>query len=39
MVELENRWIRVTVMPEIGGKIWTAVEKSTGKPFLYGNRS
>ena len=37
VVELENRWIRVTVMPEIGGKIWTAVEKSTGKPFLYGN--
>jgi tetratricopeptide (TPR) repeat protein len=37
VVELENRWIRVTVMPEIGGKVWTAVEKSTGKPFLYGN--
>jgi Tfp pilus assembly protein PilF len=37
VVELENAWIRVTVMPEIGGKIWTAVEKSTGKPFLYGN--
>ena len=38
VVELENRWIRVTVMPEIGGKIWTAVEKSTGRPFLYGNQ-
>lgn len=38
VVELENSWIRVTVMPEIGGKIWTAVEKSTGKPFLYGNQ-
>jgi Tfp pilus assembly protein PilF len=37
VVELENRWIRVTVMPEIGGKVWSAVEKSTGKPFLYGN--
>jgi len=37
VVELENAWIRVTVMPEIGGKVWTAVEKSTGKPFLYGN--
>jgi hypothetical protein len=37
VVELENRWIRVTVMPEIGGKVWTAVEKATGKPFLYGN--
>jgi Tfp pilus assembly protein PilF len=37
VVELENRWIRVTVMPEIGGKIWTAVEKATGQPFIYGN--
>jgi hypothetical protein len=38
VVELENAWIRVTVMPEVGGKIWTAVEKSTGRPFLYGNQ-
>ncbi|MBN2505570.1 MAG: DUF5107 domain-containing protein [Verrucomicrobia bacterium] len=38
VVELENRWIRVTVLPEIGGKIWSAVEKSTGKGFLYGNQ-
>jgi tetratricopeptide (TPR) repeat protein len=38
VVELENAWIKVTVLPEIGGKIWTAVEKSTGKSFLYGNQ-
>ncbi|MBE0555608.1 MAG: DUF5107 domain-containing protein, partial [Proteobacteria bacterium] len=38
VVELENSWIRVTVLPEIGGKIWSAVEKSTGKGFLYGNQ-
>jgi Tfp pilus assembly protein PilF len=38
VVELENAWIRVTVLPEIGGKVWSAVEKSTGKGFLYGNR-
>lgn len=37
VVELENRWLRVLVLPEIGGKIWSAVEKSTGKEFLYGN--
>jgi tetratricopeptide (TPR) repeat protein len=37
VVELENQWIRVTVLPEIGGKVWSAVEKSTGKPLLYGN--
>ncbi len=38
VIELENPWIRVTVLPEIGGKIWSAVEKSTGKGFLYGNQ-
>ena len=38
VVELENPWIRVTVLPEIGGKIWSAVEKSTGKGFLYENQ-
>ena len=32
-----TRWIQVTVLPEIGGKIWTAVEKSTGKSFIYDN--
>ena len=37
VVELENRWLRVVVMPEIGGKIWSAVEKSTGRSFLYAN--
>ncbi|MCL4179765.1 MAG: DUF5107 domain-containing protein, partial [Verrucomicrobia bacterium] len=38
VIELENPWIRVTVLPEIGGKIWSAVEKSTGMGFLYGNQ-
>src|SRR3989337_1884770 len=28
IVELENDFIRVMVMPEIGGKIWGAWEKS-----------
>jgi tetratricopeptide (TPR) repeat protein len=37
VVELDNPWIRITVLPEIGGKIWSAVEKSTGRSFLYGN--
>ena len=37
IVELENDYIKVMVLPEIGGKIWTAWEKSTGKPFLYYN--
>ncbi|WP_234998000.1 DUF5107 domain-containing protein [Parabacteroides sp. Marseille-P3160] len=36
-VELENDYIKVTLFPEIGGKIWGAVEKSTGKEFIYYN--
>lgn len=37
VVELENDYISVMILPEIGGKIWAATEKSTGKPFLYYN--
>ncbi len=37
MVVLENEFIKVYVCPEIGGKIWGAIEKSTGKEFLYFN--
>lgn len=39
VVTLENDWIQVKILPEIGGKIWTAIEKSTGKPFIYYNHS
>jgi len=37
VVELENDYLRVTVIPEIGGKIWSAVEKATGRSFIYDN--
>ena len=37
MVVLENDYIRVYVCPDIGGKVWGAIEKSTGKEFLYFN--
>ena len=37
VVELENDYIKVMILPEVGGKIWTAIEKSTGQPFLYYN--
>ncbi|HZK62881.1 MAG TPA: DUF5107 domain-containing protein, partial [Puia sp.] len=37
VVELENDYIRLLILPEIGGKIWTAIEKSTNRPFLYDN--
>ncbi|MBP1635608.1 MAG: hypothetical protein H6Q10_2182 [Acidobacteria bacterium] len=38
VVELENEYLRVWVLPEVGGKIWAAFEKSTGKSFLYDNQ-
>ena len=39
VVELENDYIRVLILPEIGGKIWAAIEKKTGRPFIYYNRA
>jgi lipopolysaccharide biosynthesis regulator YciM len=38
-VELENKYIKVSVTPEIGGKIWGAYEKSTNFPFVYFNNA
>ncbi|CAN5536075.1 hypothetical protein BH10BAC2_BH10BAC2_09440 [soil metagenome] len=37
VIELENDYIKVMILPEIGGKIWSATEKKTGKEFLYNN--
>lgn len=37
VVKLENDYIEVYVLPEAGGKVWGAIEKSTGKEFLYKN--
>ncbi len=37
VIELENDYIKVMILPEIGGKIWAAIEKKTGKPFIYYN--
>ena len=39
MVEMENDYIKLWVTPEIGGKIWGAVEKATGKEFIYFNHA
>jgi Tfp pilus assembly protein PilF len=36
-VTLENEFLKVTIMPEIGGRVWGAVEKSTGFDFIYEN--
>ncbi len=39
VVEIENAYIHILITPEIGGKIWAAIDKKTGKPFLYYNHS
>ncbi len=36
-VELENPYIKVSITPEIGGKIWGAYDKATNFPFVYFN--
>ncbi len=36
-VELENEYIRLSLFPEIGGRIWGAIDKTTGKEFIYYN--
>jgi Tfp pilus assembly protein PilF len=38
VVKLENDFISVTVLPEVGGKVMGAIEKATGKEFLYLNQ-
>ena len=37
VVRLENDYIRVLVLPEVGGKVYGAVEKSTQNEFIYLN--
>jgi len=37
MVKLENAYVEVYILPEMGGKVWGAVDKSTGKEFIYMN--
>jgi len=37
VIEIENDYIKLMILPEIGGKVWSAIEKSTGKDFIYNN--
>ncbi len=37
VVTLENQWIEVEVFPEVGGKVWGAIDKSNGNEFIYKN--
>lgn len=36
-VVLENEYLKVVVMPQIGGKIWSIVDKTTGEELFYDN--
>ena len=36
-VHLENRWIRLMVLPELGGRIHVGFDKSAGYDFFYRN--
>lgn len=38
VVTLENPYINVSVLPEVGGKVYGAIEKSTGQEFVYLNQ-
>jgi tetratricopeptide (TPR) repeat protein len=38
VVRLENAWLKLLISPADGGKLLAAIEKSTGKDFLYYNR-
>lgn len=37
VVEMENPYIKLSVLPGAGGKVKGAIEKSTGKEFIYDN--
>lgn len=39
VVELENEHLRVMILPEIGGKIWTAIDRHSNRPFIYFNHA
>ncbi|MBO4286773.1 MAG: DUF5107 domain-containing protein [Kiritimatiellae bacterium] len=36
-VVLESDRLKVTILPEIGGKVWGATDKATGRDFIYHN--
>lgn len=36
-VKLSNDFVEVYVLPEVGGKVWGAIEKGSGQEFIYRN--
>ena len=37
VIKIENQWIEVSILPEVGGKVLGAIDKSNGNEFLYKN--
>lgn len=37
VVRLENPFLTVEILPEVGGKVWGALDKGTGRYFIYKN--
>ena len=37
VIQLSNDYVDVFILPEVGGKVWGAIEKSTGHEFIYRN--
>jgi tetratricopeptide (TPR) repeat protein len=37
VVSLENEYILLEILPELGGKVWGAIDKSNGNEFIYKN--
>jgi tetratricopeptide (TPR) repeat protein len=35
MVRLENQFVRITVLPEVGGRLFEAIDKTNGYNFVY----
>jgi hypothetical protein len=37
VIWMENPYIKVSILPQVGGKIWGAAEKLSNKDFIYTN--
>jgi hypothetical protein len=37
LLVLENSYLKVTILPELGGRIWQVLHKPTGQPMFYQN--
>jgi len=38
-VFLENEYLKCTILPDVGGHIYTCIDKINGKPMFYANSS